>query len=367
MSGHIEKDNVKYPPLRQIYFYLTGGCNLRCRHCWISPKYQGESSSYPYLDYDLFCSIIAQARRLGLNGVKLTGGEPFLHPEIHRIIEHIRKEDLRLNIETNGVLCTKGLAEEIKACKNPFISVSIDGADAETHEYVRGVAGCFDGAIQGIGTLVEAGLRPQVIMTVMRRNKDQLEAVVRLAERLGAGSVKFNIVQPTERGVTLHETGAALTIEELIEIGRWVEMALAKKTALRLHYSHPVAFRPLSRLIKGNACNNGMCGIFGIIGVLSDGAYALCGIGESVKELVFGRAEEVSLESVWRGSDVLRRIRAGLPEGLKGVCSACVMKKACLGNCVAQNYYRTKDLLSPYWFCEGAKKKGLFPESRLRG
>jgi molybdenum cofactor biosynthesis enzyme MoaA len=76
-------------PLNQIYFYLTEGCNLRCRHCWIAPKYQSEGNTYPALDLDLFKSIIEQAKLLGLTGVKLTGGEPLLHPAINEILEHI--------------------------------------------------------------------------------------------------------------------------------------------------------------------------------------------------------------------------------------------------------------------------------------
>jgi SynChlorMet cassette radical SAM/SPASM protein ScmF len=354
-------------PLRQIYFYLTEGCNLRCRHCWIAPKYQTEHQTYPSLDFELFCSIIGQAKPLGLKGVKLTGGEPFLHPEIHRMIEHICTEELRLTIETNGVLCTRELAQEIKRCNNPFVSVSLDGADAATHEYIRGVDGCFEAALQGIRNLSEADLRPQVIMTIMNCNKDQLEDMVRLAEALGAGSVKFNIVQPTERGIALHEAGDTLSIEELTELGKWVEMELSRKTSLRLIYSHPCAFRPLSRILGDKGSGYGTCGIFGIIGVLSDGTYALCGIGKSVKELVFGHAGKDGLEAVWRKTAVLKKIREGLPEGLEGICGECLMKEACLGNCIAQNYYMTRNLLSPFWFCEAAREKGLFPESRLRG
>jgi molybdenum cofactor biosynthesis enzyme MoaA len=105
MNDHQEKTgSVADYPLRQIYFYLTEGCNLRCRHCWIAPKYQSKDKTHSSLDFELFCSIIGQARALGLKGVKLTGGEPFLHPEIHRMIEYIRAEELRLTIETNGVL-----------------------------------------------------------------------------------------------------------------------------------------------------------------------------------------------------------------------------------------------------------------------
>jgi len=221
-----DKTENRTYPLNQIYFYLTEGCNLRCRHCWIAPKYQSEGNSYPALDLDLFKSIIEQGKSLGLTGVKLTGGEPLLHPHINEILEYIHTEDLRMTLETNGVLCKPEVAERMAACKDPFVSVSLDGADAETHEWVRGVPGCFDEAMEGIRNLVEARIRPQVIMTIMRHNKNQMEPVVRLAESLGAGSVKFNIVQPTARGEKMHESGEALDIEELVDLGRWVETTL---------------------------------------------------------------------------------------------------------------------------------------------
>ncbi|MGA2025943.1 MAG: SynChlorMet cassette radical SAM/SPASM protein ScmF [Syntrophobacteraceae bacterium] len=354
-------------PLTHIYFYLTGGCNLCCRHCWITPKYQPEGTAFPSLDFDLFRSIVEQGKSLGLEGVKLTGGEPFLHPDIHRILDYVRRAELPLSVETNGTLCTPEIAAEIKKCKKPSVSVSLDGANAETHEYVRGVDGCFEAALQGIRNLSKEGLKPQVIMSIMNRNKDQLEEVVRLAESLGAGAVKFNIVQPTERGMKLHEAGDTLSIDELIELGRWAEMELSKKTKLHLFYSHPLAFRPLSRMLGDERGGCGVCGIFGKIGVLSDGSYALCGIGENVEYLTFGHSGKDSLEDIWKNTEVLKQIREGLPEKLEGICGDCLMKGVCMGTCLAQNYYQTKNLWSPFWYCEEARKKGLFPEGRLRG
>jgi len=357
-------ENRKYP-LNQIYFYLTEGCNLRCRHCWIAPKYQGEGSSYPALDLDLFRSIIDQAKSLGLTGVKLTGGEPLLHPEIHEILEYIRTEDLRLTVETNGVLCTAELAQKMVSCKEPFVSVSLDGADAETHEWVRGVPGCFEDALKGIQNLAEVGLQPQVIMTIMRHNKDQMEPAVRLAERLGAGSLKFNILQPTARGEKMHESGEALSIEELVALGRWVENTLSASTPLRLHYDHPLAFRPLGKMFGENGDGCRVCGILGILGVLADGSYALCGIGEMVPDLIFGHATMDVLEEVWNNTRVLQEFREGLPQRLEGTCGDCLMKGMCLGSCVAQNYYRTKNFWAPNWYCEKAWNRGLFPETRM--
>ena len=118
MKGYFR---VNEYPLNQIYFYLTEGCDLRCRHCWINPKYQAGASIYPSLDLKLFQHIITQAKDLGLTGVKLTGGEPLLHPNIHTILDIVRSEDLRLVIETNGMRCTPEIADKITDCNKPFV------------------------------------------------------------------------------------------------------------------------------------------------------------------------------------------------------------------------------------------------------
>jgi SynChlorMet cassette radical SAM/SPASM protein ScmF len=352
-------------PLNTIYFYLTRGCNLRCRHCWITPKFQTEEKQYPSLDPDLFRSILDQAKPLGLSSVKFTGGEPLIHPHIEELLTEVQSRDLHFGIETNGVACTWDIARRLKACSGAHVSVSLDGADAETHEWVRGVPGCFGKALDGIKNLVSVGFRPQVIMTVMRRNKDQLESLVRLAESLGAGSVKFNIVQPTARGEQMHKNNETLTIEELVKLGRWVEDELAPRSKVHIFYSHPAAFRPLGRIFGSNGDGCGVCGIRGILGVLGDGTYALCGIGETVPELVFGDAAKDSLDHVWKNTLLLQEIREGLPKSFKGLCGDCLMKARCLGSCIAQNYYSSRHLWSPYWYCQEAYVQGLFPLSRL--
>jgi SynChlorMet cassette radical SAM/SPASM protein ScmF len=359
-------EEQKHYPLNQIYFYLTEGCNLACRHCWIAPKFQTEDRSYPVLSVELFKSIIEQGKPLGLSTVKLTGGEPLMHPHISEILEHVKCEDINLTIETNGVLCTPELANQIAECNNPFVSVSLDGADAETHEWVRGVPGCFEAALKGARHLAEAGIKPQIIMSIMRRNKDQMESTVRLAESLEVGSVKFNLIQPIARGKTLHEGGDTLTVEELVDLGAWVENSLSDSTDLRLVYDHPAAFRPLGKMFGENGDGCSTCGVLGILGVLADGSYALCGIGEHVPELVFGHATDDRLEEVWKRTEVLNELREGLTDRLEGICGDCLMKNMCLGSCIAQNFYRSKHIWTPFWYCEEASRKGLFPQSRMR-
>ena len=350
-------------PLNQLYFYLTEGCNLACRHCWLAPKLDRSGTQYASLPVELFETAIREARPLGLAGVKLTGGEPLLHPHISELLTIVRREDLRLTLETNGVLMTPGLAAEIAQSPHAFVSVSLDGADAATHEWVRGVPGSFEAATRAVRTLASAGLRPQIIFSLMRHNATQVEAIIRLAGQLGAASVKFNVIQPTARGEKLHAADETLDIAELIATGRRVESELALETKLHLFFDYPPAFRALSRIASSDGCSR--CGIKGILGVLATGQYALCGIGEQVSELIFGAVGQDRLEEVWSNHPVLNAIRNDNPARLTGVCGRCVMKGRCLGSCVAQNYYRSQDLLAPFWFCEEAERAGLFPASRL--
>ena len=353
------------PPLAEIYFYLTEGCNLRCRHCWIMEELESGPQSKAVLDLKLFESILEQARPLGLRAVKLTGGEPFLHPRIDRLLEIIQAAQLRLVIETNGVLLTPALAGLVASCNQPFISVSLDGVDAETHEWVRRVPGSYQAAVKGIGYLVEAGIRPQVIFSIMRKNRGQVEDIARLAQKLGARSLKFNIIQPSPRGDRMREEEETLTLAEVVNLGHWVEHELALAINLPLVLGYPPAFSPLKRIIGTNGIRSS-CGITGIIGVLANGSYALCGIGSHIPELVFGHASRDRLEDVWQTNPVLQEIREGLPQRLGGICQDCLLRSRCLGFCLAQNYYQSHNLWTPYWFCQQAEEAGLFPHSRKR-
>jgi SynChlorMet cassette radical SAM/SPASM protein ScmF len=352
------------PALNTIYFYLTEGCNCKCRHCWITPKYETDGGKWPYLSFKLFKKVVEQGLKLGLSSVKLTGGEPLIHPEILDILKYIEDSGLRLVIETNGIACTPEIAAAAKRCSGIFVSVSLDGAVPETHNWVRGVDHAYDGALEGIRNLVEAGIRPQLIMSLVKRNKDQVEALIKLAEELGAGSVKFNLVAPImSRGEQMAEQDEVLNVREFIEIGKKIEFELQPKTKLKLHYSYPFAFKNLSTIFEKN--DRGRCGIFGIVGVLGSGKYALCGIGESVPELVFGEVEKNQLADIWENNRMLNDIREGIPGKLEGVCGDCIMKNMCLGQCVANNYFVHHSLFAPFWFCEEALKLKVFPESRL--
>jgi SynChlorMet cassette radical SAM/SPASM protein ScmF len=212
--------------------------------------------------------------------------------------------------------------------------------------------------------MVDAGVRPQIVMTLTKRNVHQIQTVIDLAEHEGAESVKINILLLIARGKNLHDQGDSLSLSELIEIGARIEHEIAPSTKMPVIFSHPHAFQPLNRMVDERySCGN--CHIHQIMGVLHDGSYALCGIGFTVPELVFGKAGKNRLSDLWGYHPLLQKIREGIPNQLKSPCRECVMKHRCLGCCVAQNFVASHDLLAPYWYCEEAVKQGLFPETRL--
>jgi len=359
-----EKKELNFP-LKALYFYLTEGCNLACRHCWLSPKLQYGQNVFPALSIELFRSIIEQAIPLGMTWIKLTGGEPLMHPEILEVFRIIKEKNLGVSIETNGVLCTLELAVEIASLNKPSVAVSLDGINAQTHESIRGIKGCFDATLEGIKNLVQVGLKPQIIFTIMEYNKDQLEPFIRMVESLGAGSIKFNIVQPTGRGEKLSSSGNYKYIKELIELGHWIDNVMSKSTKIKLYFDYPPAFRSLRKMYNKNGDGCSACGILSILGVLSNGAYALCGIGVQVEDLIFGNSLRDNLSDIWENNKTLIELREGIPSRFKGICGKCHMRKICLSSCVAQNYYQSNSMWEPFWFCEQAYQNGFFPRSRI--
>lgn len=357
-------DKKSTKPLKELYLYLTEECNLNCRHCWILPKYTGKTECVEhYIDIETLFKTIDDAAQIGLEGVKLTGGEPLLHPQIKEILSFVNSRDLYLVIETNGVLLTPEIADIIQMNKSPMVSISIDSHIAESHEKIRGVKGCFDASINGLKLLGERSINNQIIMSLLNENKDHLESVVQLAEDSGVHSVKFNIIQPTEKGEKLHEESLIPSVEEYITLGRYVVTDLQQRVKARLIFDLPPAFLPLHSLYgqQGTLCS---CSIDAILGIVWNGNVSYCGIGQNEDELILGNIHDSSISTIWE-MEQLEPVKCSVVENLKGICKDCLMKVQCKGKCLAQNYYRTNDLFSGFWFCEDAFRKGVFPLSRL--
>jgi SynChlorMet cassette radical SAM/SPASM protein ScmF len=363
------------PPLRAFYLYMSNSCNLACRHCWITPRsVNGEPDPGDVIDVEALRDAVQEAKPMGLSNAKLTGGEPLLHPRFIEIVDMLSAEGLSMNMETNGTLLTAELARYLRdKTKVNFVSVSIDGADAETHDSFRGVPGAFDAALRGLDFLVKAGYtNAQVIMCVHHGNRDQVEDVVQLAAAHGARSVKFNPVTNTGRGAAMHERGEDLDFCEHLDLARYIYDELRprlqeEKQPVGLVLNMPLALMPISEIMRRGG-RTGDCGVLGILGFLGSGEIVLCGIGRTVSELVYGHLGKDSIRDIWLHHPTILELRRALAdeESFPGICGECILAKRCRTGCVAQNFVDGQQLVWPDALCVEAERQGAFPATRRK-
>ena len=347
------------PRLKSIYFYACGDCNLKCRHCWIEPPVR--DSKPKYTPWSLLSPIFEEGLALGLSAVKLTGGEPCLHPEIALIIDELAQMGLKVSMETNATLLTPEILQSLRLAK-AFVAVSLDGTDKEVHEGLRGIPGSFEKAIHGINLLKRAGIRFQIICSLHRGNIDELRQMPKFVAELGGASLKINPITGLGRSAEMEQNHELIPLKELLEFHNGPFKIVQEASSIPIFFDIPPAFKSLTEISNKRF---GVCGILTIIGILHDGSAGLCGIGERVKELNFGNPLQVGLKKIWEETPLLNKIRNQFPDNLKGVCSRCKMKAYCFGKCMAHTYSKTGDVLSGFPFCEVAFELGLFPIARL--
>lgn len=357
------------PPLTSLYLYLVTGCNLACRHCWITPTFvRGEPVPGDCMPMEALKTAVKEAKPMGLRHAKLTGGEPLLHPQLFDVLDLLTDEGIDLDMETNGTLVDEKVVRRFRQSNLKQVSLSLDGARPETHDTFRGVKGAFEAALRGVDHLVNAGYdNLQIIMSLHRGNIEEVEDVVNVAVAHGAGSVKFNPVTASGRGAVMHERGEALDFEEVMAVTRYILGDLQDSTLIQMILGVPPALMTVRELLLKTK-GSGRCHARNILGILGTGEIALCGIGRNVPELCFGKLGVDSIRKIWLAHPALLQLRRDLDDvaHFPGVCGQCIHASSCLTFCLAQNFLDSGHLIWPSSLCSEAERKGVFPKTRLK-
>jgi len=356
------EETFPVPPLTWLYLYLTDGCNLRCAHCWLSPRYLPETTRHGGLTADNVDLLISEGSPLGVGSVKLTGGEPLMNSDFFQIIEDLAARNVRTTVETNGVLVDENTASFLGANNVDHISVSIDSHRSSFHDAFRGMPGALEKSIQGIRHLVAHKIPVQIIMSLTRDNAKDIEGVVRLAGEVKAASVKINPVMPVGRGDEIIRRNKNLPVARLLELDRWLETDIKKRYHMNVIMTLPSALKSIQSFFNGSRSE---CAVLNILGILANGDVSICGIGTVVPEMVMGNIRTDRLEDIWKTSPILLNLREIVPDGMEGVCGRCLLKRSCLGSCRANEFVLSGSLATPYWMCREAYEQGIFPPSRL--
>ena len=166
-----------------VFYEVTQACGLVCKHC----RACAQTCSHPdELSTKLSLQLIEQLATFPQPPMLVfTGGDPFCRNDIFQLIEHARKVGLEASITPSATsLVTPEAVQRLKDLGIHRMAISIDGADAETHDKVRGVPGSFSRSLDILNNARQIGLATQINTTVTPGNLDQLDAMAHLFEPL---------------------------------------------------------------------------------------------------------------------------------------------------------------------------------------
>ncbi len=165
---------------------VTDRCNLRCLYC-MPPEGVPQMPHSEILSYEEIRTVVRAAAELGINKIRLTGGEPLVRAELPKLIKILsRIEGIQeLSLTTNGTFL-KNYALELKQAGLSRVNVSLDTLKADKFQHITRLGKLKD-VLEGIEAAKEAGFHPVKINTVVMRgiNDDEILDFARMTYKDG--------------------------------------------------------------------------------------------------------------------------------------------------------------------------------------
>ncbi|MGB0628410.1 MAG: GTP 3',8-cyclase MoaA [Candidatus Thalassarchaeaceae archaeon] len=281
-------------PLKDLRISVTDRCNFRCRYCMPREVF---GKDFPFLErggimsfeeIDRFAGIFID---LGVEKIRLTGGEPLLRKNLPDLISMLSMRDVEIAMTTNGVLLPR-YAPALSAAGLDRVTVSLDAIDESTFAAITDSGHTVASVIAGIEAAESVGLGPIKINTVVKKNSNEDE-ILDLIERFSNRDIAIRFIEYMDVGTTngwsMEEVVTAEEIRSII--GADEQIAPDKKSDVAKRY----------RLAKG-----------GEIGIISSVTEPFCGDCTRARLSADGRLFTCLFSS--KGADLLSMMRDGLTD-----------------------------------------------------
>jgi radical SAM protein with 4Fe4S-binding SPASM domain len=286
--------------------------------------------------------------------VAVSGGEPLMRKDFFEVAKRIVKHGMAFSIATNGVLLTKESAKKLADLHCLYVQVSVDGSNAASHNWFRGV-NAFEKTMVGIKNALAEGLTVGISMTVTSHNYKEVPAAIALAEKLGCQFfMHYNFI-PVGRGKGIQNLDitpeqredmlkkmAAMAGKRKIKVlstapqyGR----VCVENEALTIAMTHFDYTGPeMTDSVKFLADFIGGCGTARL--------YCAMEPNGDIEPCVFipiklGNIKTDDLLDIWHNSDVINRMRRR--QEFSGKCGACEFRSVC-GGCRARAFAYFNDV-----------------------
>lgn len=198
--------------LQRVHWSLTGHCNYRCLHCYMSAPH----AALPHPTTEQCLAVADQIADCGVTRISLTGGEPLVRKDFFQIVDRILERGMHIEvIMTNGSLVDERFLDELEArgCR-PELNMSFDGPQ-RWHDWLRGIDGAHSSVRRALALCHERGFPTGTELVLHKGNVDLLRESINELGELGVGSLKVNRLNCVGEGAAL--TDYALTAKEEFE------------------------------------------------------------------------------------------------------------------------------------------------------
>lgn len=194
---------------QRLWVYTNFDCNLACGYCCAQSSPQATKRR---LDPDTAREVFAEFRALGGRELFLTGGEPFMHPELDELVA--AADGLERTILTNAMIIGRGRRREVLESLDRAVTlqISLDSATPDIHDKQRG-AGSWAKALDGIGLARSLGFRVRVAATLYNEDPDGVAALHRRLDEEGIAGEDRVIRPVAHEGFA--ETGMHVSIDSV--------------------------------------------------------------------------------------------------------------------------------------------------------
>jgi heme b synthase len=337
-----------------IAWEITRRCNLKCVHCRSSSEL--DINGHPDFSLDEAKAIIDDIASYANPVLVLSGGEPLLREDVFDIARYGTGKGFRMCLATNGTLVTEETCREIKDAQIKMVSLSLDGAQAETHDNFRNQQGAFEGTMNAIKLFKKHDIPFLVNSSFTIRNREEIPDIYRLVKSLGASAWYMFMIVPTGRGEDIMEELIPEDVyDEILEWHYEVEKQeneLLMRPTCAPHYYRIVRQKDKEAGEK-NIRRSLKFSTGGSKGCLAGQLICLIDVDGEVQPCSYfaksaGNLKKTPFKTIWEESNLFLQLRDF--KGYKDNCGKCEYVGVC-GGCRARAYSMTGDFLAQEPFC----------------
>jgi len=308
LSYHLNYPFVK--PWR-VNFDVTHACPLRCKMCriWRMPR-KGKEMSIEDAK-----KLVDQIAAWGIDHISFAGGETLVRKDFTvELIEYASSKNIRTDLITSGVLLDEELCERLMDAGLSKISLSVDGATKETHDYIRG-EGTFEKIMRVaeiLKTLKEekkSNIELEFTTVIMGLNFEELVDIFELMVSKGFDYITYQVVvpdntftQPLEFFKKFYESEFWIKPENIPKLRRICEQLIEiKKKTGKIRNTRGYLRKIPEYFEKKEKFKPGKCiAGYSYLNIDPYGNINICGIGPNLN--VIGK----DLRKIWKSKEYKR-------------------------------------------------------------